>query len=138
MAKSFESLDFSTGAGQREFESYSPKEKETVVEAAREEANILTTLIKFGAAKSYQEAYQKLLDIRHEPGTFSVIVDDASNIYLDMGNGRALIGNPLEGAWTIEEGENESVGILDEERYEENMEKILGMIDQLRKPTIKA
>lgn len=138
MTKSFESLDLSTREGQREFESYSPKEKEVIVEAARVEAEQLTTLIKFGAAKNYQEAYQKLLEIKHEPGTFSVIVDDDSNIYLDMGSGRTLIGNPLEGAWTIEEDENESTGILDEDKYEDNMKKILKMIDQLRAPIIKA
>lgn len=138
MAKSFEALDFSTKAGQREFESYSPKEKEVIVEAARSEADQLTTLIKFGAAKNYQEAYKKLLEIKHEPGTFSVIVDNDSNIYLDMGSGRTLIGNSLEGAWTLEEGENESIGILDENKYEENLKKIFEMIDQLRAPVIKA
>ncbi len=138
MAKSFESLDLSTRVGQHEFEGYSPKEKEAIVEAARAEAGQLTTLIKFGVAKNYQEAYQKLLEVKHEPGTFSVIIDDDSNIYLDMGSGRTLIGNPLEGAWTIEENEKESTGILDKDKYEKNMKQILEMIDQLRAPIAKA
>ncbi|MFA6353480.1 MAG: hypothetical protein WCW93_00935 [Candidatus Paceibacterota bacterium] len=61
-------------------------------------------------------------------GGFNVDMAENGDIFLNIGGGRQLIGNPLEGTITELPGDGFSI---DWDKYNENLEKVFKIIDLL-------
>lgn len=128
MPKSFEDLDFTKQEHREEFRKYSELDQLKIINAAQNEADKLTLLIQTGAAKTYQEAYERLKEIENVPPGWKVIISPDHNIYLDAGGGRTLLGNVMEGAESTNE---QGMYVVDITRVEENTDRIMKMVDDL-------
>lgn len=124
-------FDFSALEDQQRFEDLSEEYKEEIINKTREEAQKLKEMILEGKAIDYADAEKKADEAQESENNnekddkYKISIAGNGDMYLDLGGGEGLMGNVLEGAIKEIDGEVQ----LDVVRYEENLAKILEVID---------
>lgn len=120
-----ENFDFSKKEDQEKFDLASPETRRRIIDAAQTEANLLKEMVESGEAKDYFEALKKMSEGELNYEGFSLYFAPNGDVFLDIGGGKELMGNTLEGAIT----ESDGITSVDVSKSDENLARILKVID---------
>lgn len=131
----FKELDFSKQENQEFFNSLPQNIRDEIINCVHEVANRMQSMIKSGEAQDYDDAINQLAgeekiekEITIGNGKFHITITSNNNWYLDVGGGKTLMGNSMEGAIKYN---NDGIATVDLTTVDENTKRMLAEIDAL-------